>query len=200
MGRCVPLLSGAAKIQGRTRGGECWRWYARGVARHCRPQGAVASNVIVARTPQLAWPAKPSQGRRPWGGCKSDHSQTAGGIIGTAGQAIHQPWLASPRNKACRNHGQPACRTASGPLAAGRAKTTSVIDAITRRAGQRPACRYLSLKFQTILSCSPARYPITTAVQPWCAQESAYRLIYFFFHRIRIIAGPMETPLCKISF
>jgi hypothetical protein len=23
---------------------------------------------------------------------------------------------------------------------------------------------------------------------------------FFFFHRIRIFAGPMETPLCKISF
>jgi hypothetical protein len=41
---------------------------------------------------------------------------------------------------------------------------------------QRPACRYLSLKFQTIQSCSPVRYPITTAVQPWCEQESAYTL------------------------
>lgn len=102
----------------------------------------------------------------------------------------------------------------------------------------KPACRYLSLRFQTIQSCSPVRYPITTAVQPWRAQECAYtfcnltkpaarriaglrcwlysrtaallghhcfRSLRFceipsFLHRIRIFAGPMKTPLCKISF
>jgi hypothetical protein len=90
-----------------------------------------------------------------------------------------------------------------------------------------PACRYLSLKFQTIQSCSPVRGPIATAVQPWLTQECAYTLLksqkpaarciaglrfsvspaaarYGFqdpvFHRICIKARPMETPLCKISF
>jgi hypothetical protein len=45
----------------------------------------MGSNVIVARTPQ---PCSAS-------GAKSDYSQAAGGSIGTAGQAIHQPWLAA---------------------------------------------------------------------------------------------------------
>jgi hypothetical protein len=35
-----------------------------------------------------------------------------------------------------------------------------------------PACRYLSLKFQTIQSCSPVRGPIATAVQPRHAYEN----------------------------
>lgn len=40
-----------------------------------------------------------------------------------------------------------------------------------------PACRYLSFKFQTIQSCSPAHGPIATAVQPWCAQECTYTFL-----------------------
>jgi hypothetical protein len=69
----------------------------------------------------------------------------------------------------------------------------------------RPACRYLSLKFQTIQSCSPVHNPIATAVQPWSPQVRAYTLLKshcsrFHFHRFCIKARPMETPLCKISF
>jgi hypothetical protein len=56
-----------------------------------------------------------------------------GGNIGIADQAIYQPWPASPRDKACRNDEQPATRTVFSFLT-GRAKTTIVIDAITRRA------------------------------------------------------------------
>ena len=83
-----------------------------------------------------------------------------------------------------------------------------------------PACRYLSLKFQTIQSCSLACGPIATAVQPRratrmcvhviesekplrCSAHIAaarYRYSRFLFHRFCILARPMETPLCKISF
>jgi hypothetical protein len=55
----MPSADRTAKVQGCTRGRECWRWYARGVARHCRPQGAVASNVIALRTNVLAGPGGP---------------------------------------------------------------------------------------------------------------------------------------------
>jgi hypothetical protein len=206
----MPLLSGAAKVQGCTREGECWRWYARGVARHCRPQGAVASNVIVARTPQPCSAARPGQGGAgPWGGCKCDHSQTAGGIIGTADQAIYQPWPANPREKPCRNHEQPACRTASRPLAAGRAKTTSVIDAITRRARPEAGLPVLILTIPNnpiLQSCALPDYNCgaTLARTEMCVHicHLTDLLVRFpsFLHRFRIIAGPTETPLCKISF
>jgi len=71
-------------------------------------------------------------------------------------------------------HNNAAARDGFRDSCIGRAKTTSVIDAITRRASLRQACRYLSLNFQTIQSCSPVRDPIATAVQPWSVQECAY--------------------------
>jgi hypothetical protein len=126
-------------------------------------------------------PARPGQGGAgPLGGCKSDHSQTAGGFVGTARVLA---------TKTCRN--QSRC------LTAGRAKTTSVIDAITRRANLRPACRYLSLRFQTVQSCNPVHYPITTAVQPWCEQECAYTFISIEFALLR---GRWRRPCVKYRF
>jgi hypothetical protein len=47
----------------------------------------------------------------------------------------------------------------SGSPPVGPVRTTYVIDTITRQASLGPSCRYLSLKFQTIRSCSPVRQP-----------------------------------------
>ena len=59
MGRFKPSLNKSGESTGMYAGKECWRWYARGVTRHGRPQGAVASNVIAARTNVLAGPGGP---------------------------------------------------------------------------------------------------------------------------------------------
>jgi hypothetical protein len=102
----------------------------------------MGSNVIVARTPQ---PCSAS-------GAKSDYSQTVGGSIGTAGQAIHQPW--------------PAARF----LLTGRAKTTSVIDTITRRAKHEAGLPVLILKIPNnpiLQSCALPDYNCgATLVRP----------------------------------
>lgn len=126
-------------------------------------------------------PARPGQGGAgPLGGCKSDHSQTAGGLVGTARVLA---------TKTCRN--QSRC------LTAGRAKTTSVIDAITRRAKHEAGLPVLILKIPNnpiLQSCALPDYNCgATLVRTGMC-------VHIYFHRIRIIAGPMETPLCKISF
>jgi hypothetical protein len=121
-----------------------------------------ASNVIVARTPQPCSAGAARSGRRgalgrvlkattarPWGGS------------GTANQATYQPWPASPRMNACRNHEKAACRTASRLLASGRAKTTSVIDAINRRARPEAGLPVLILTIPNnpiLQSCAPPDY------------------------------------------
>jgi hypothetical protein len=70
-----------------------------------------------------------------------------------------------------------------------------------------PACRYLSLRFQTIQSCSPVSNPIATAVQPWSAQDCAYTLrkhlkpaLPCFSIEFAIKRDRWRRPLCKISF
>jgi hypothetical protein len=236
----MPILSGSAKVQGYTRGGECWRWYARGVARHCRPQGANGierhCRAHAATLLGRRGPVRAAQGLRA--GAKATTARPGGGCVGNLGQAIYQPWPAGSRDKACRNHEQSACRTISRLLTSGRAKRQALSTPSPGEPSLKPAHRYLSLRFQTIQSCSPVRYPITTAVQPWREQECAYTFcnltkptarriaglrcslylptaplldqhcfrplrfceIPSFLHRFRIFAGPMKTPLCKISF
>lgn len=81
-----------------------------------------------------------------------------------------------------------------GP-ASGLAKTTSVIDTITRQA--RFACRYLSLRILTIQSCIIAPNPITTA---GATLIGARTCIHVSFHRICNERGRWSAPLCKISF
>lgn len=161
---------------------------------------------------------------------------------GTAGQSgaagIRNPVL----EVAVRSAHLPSCpdhclhqhsplTTVSRLLTSGRAQQQALSTPSPGEPTLEPACRYLSLRFQTIQSCILCGYPIATAVQPRFAQECAYtsrnptksaarshcrsrtlRLsptllplatIFWdsvFFHRICILAGPMETPLCKISF
>jgi hypothetical protein len=112
-------------------------------------------------------------------------------------QAIYQPWPARFPDEACRNHEQSACRTISRSLASGRAKTTSVIDAITRRAKLEAGLPVLILTIPNnpiLQSCAlpDYNYGATLALTRMC--------VHFFLHRFRIFAGPMKTPLCKISF
>ena len=118
------------------------------MARHCRPQGANgierhcrahAATLLGQRCPVRA-----AQG--PSGGCKKRPQPDQGGAVGILDQAIYQPWPASSRNKACRNHEQSAIGTIVSFLTSGRAKTTSVIDAITRRAKHEAGLPVLILK------------------------------------------------------
>ena len=161
---------------------------------------------------------------------------------GTAGQSgaagIHDPVLEVAVRSAhlpsfpdhCLHQHSPLT-TVSRLLTSGRAQQQALSTPSPGEPTLEPACRYLSLQFQTIQSCILCGYPIATAVQPRFAQECAYtsrnptksaarshcrsrtlRLsptllplatIFWdsvFFHRICILAGPMETPLCKISF
>lgn len=177
----------------------------------------------------LARPARPGRGGGLGAGAKSDYSQTVAAVSGLRARRIHQPWPAALAMKPAGT---------SGSFSRVGRKRQALSTPLPGEPSMKPACRYLSLRFQTIQSCSPVRCPITTAVQPWCSQECAYtfrnltkpaaRCIvglrcslyssyncasrpallplatvlrdFFFFHRIRIFAGPMETPLCKISF
>ena len=103
-----------------------------GIAGH---RAQMASNVIVARTPQpcLASAARSGRRRGLRAGAKSDHSQTRAAVSGSwARRSISlglQVLATKPAGTmdTCDRHDFQV-------LTSGRAKTTSVIDAITRRA------------------------------------------------------------------
>jgi hypothetical protein len=79
----------------------------------------------------------------------------------------------------------------------GRAKTTSVIDAITRRAARWDSLPVLILTIPN----NPFRHSCTLSDYNCGATLIRARTcVHVFFHRICNLAGPMETPLCKISF
>jgi hypothetical protein len=193
----MPILSGSAKVQGYTRGGECWRWYARGVARHCRPQGANGierhCRAHAATLLGQRGPVRAAQG--PSGGCKKRPQPNQGGRIGILDQAIYQPWPASSRDKACRNHGQPAIGTISRFLTSGRAKTTSVIDAITRRAKPEAGLPVLILKIPNnpiLQSCALPDYNCGATLIS--AQDCAYTFCHLTKPAARRIAGLRCSP------
>ena len=64
--------------------------------------------------------------------------------------------------------------TVSRLLTSGRAKRQALSTPSPGEPTQGPACRYLSLQFQTIQSCILYGYPVATTVQPRFAQECAY--------------------------
>lgn len=64
--------------------------------------------------------------------------------------------------------------TVSRLLTSGRAQQQALSTPSPGEPTLEPACRYLSLQFQTIQSCILRGYPIATAVQPRFAQECAY--------------------------
>jgi hypothetical protein len=137
----------------------------------------MASNVIVARTPQPCQAGAARSGRRKGlgAGAKSDLSQTAGGRIGNLGQAIYQPWPAG----------------CPGRLGASPAQTTSVIDAITRRA-EKAGLPVLILKIPnnpilqscalpdyncgaTLISAKDCAYTFSSSISHYCrADEDAH--------------------------
>jgi hypothetical protein len=81
--------------------------------------------------------------------------------------------------------------------AAGRATTTSVIDAINQRADLPASLPVLILTIPN----NPFRHPCALSDYNCGATLTRARAcVHVFFHRIRILAGPMDTPLCKISF
>jgi hypothetical protein len=79
----------------------------------------------------------------------------------------------------------------------GRAQTTSVIDAINRRALLVGGLPVLILTIPN----NPFLHPCAlSGYNCGCNPDSRKSVRTRFFHRIRNLAGPMETPLCKISF
>jgi hypothetical protein len=64
--------------------------------------------------------------------------------------------------------------TVSRLLTSGRAKRQALSTPSPGKPTRGPACRYLSLQFQTIQSCILCGYPVATTVQPRFAQECAY--------------------------
>jgi hypothetical protein len=187
VGRCVPLLSGAAKVQGYTRGGECWRWYARGVARHCRPQGANGiERHCRAHAATLLGRRGPIRAARGLGaGAKATTARPRAGLSGLRTRrsiSLDSRVLAI---KPAGTTGNLRVAWLPGSLQRVGRKRQSLSTPSPGEPDLSPACRYLSLRFQTIQSCSPVRYPITTAVQPWCAQECAYTFIPSNSHSCR---------------
>jgi hypothetical protein len=179
MGRCMPILSGSAKVQGYTRGGECWRWYARGVARHCRPQGANGierhCRAHAATLLGRRGPVRAAQGLRA--GAKATTARPRGGCAGNLDQATISLGLQVLATKpAGTMNNLRAARFPGSYHRVGR-KRQALSTPSPGEPSLKPAHRYLSLRFQTIQSCSPARYPITTAVQPWREQECAYTFV-----------------------
>jgi hypothetical protein len=76
-------------------------------------------------------------------------------------------------------------------------ETASVIDAITRQADPWASLPVLILK----LPNNPILHPCALSDYNCGATLIRARMcVHVFFHRIRDLAGPMETPLCKISF
>jgi hypothetical protein len=106
------------------------------------------------------------------------------------GPGDYQPWPASSRDKACRNHGQPAIGTISRFLTSGRAKTTSVIDAITRRAKHEAGLPVLILKIPNnpiLQSCALPDYNCGATLIT--TQDRAYTFCNLTKPAARCIAG-----------
>jgi hypothetical protein len=168
-------LSGAAKVQGYTRGGECWRWYARGVARHCRPQGANgierhcrahAATLFGRRGPDRA-----AQG--PWGGVlTATTARPRAAVSGTWTRRSISLGLQLPERL----------------LTAGPTKTTSVIDAITRRAKLEAGLPVLILMIPNspiLQSCALPDYNCGATLIPRKTVRTRFFFIEFAFLRGR---------------
>jgi hypothetical protein len=175
-------LARSGENTGMYAGGECWRWYARGVARQGRPQGANgierhcrahAATLIGRRGPVRA-----AQGH--WAGAKATTARPRAGLSGLRESSRQKPAGTNP-----------------GALQRVRRKRQALSTPSPGEPTLRPACRYLSLRFQTVQSCNPVHYPITTAVQPWCEQECAYTFISIEFALLR---GRWRRPCVKYRF
>jgi hypothetical protein len=201
-------------------GGECWRWYARGVSGFAGHRAQMGPNGIVTHTPRPARPARPggaAQGEgvgrcdepglerhtsrdrnqainQPWRGLRRE----AGGILATAGTLQcegkgdpgHDPDRSGRKHVAaravparlrfpdCTFHSTllPLATVIKSPCLGSGGKRQALSAPSPGKPTLGPACRYLSLQFQTIQSCSPVRGPIATAVRPWRTRECAYTI------------------------
>jgi hypothetical protein len=144
----------------------------------------MASNVIAARIAVLQAPGGPI-GAAQGGFRQCDKGRTVGGVLSAGSrQAINQPWRPESCEYGCEKSG---------------VETASVIDAITRRAsfvshGRLSGTYPFSPNNPILQSCALPDYNCgaTLVRTGMCVHVS--------FHRICILAGPMDTPLCKISF
>jgi hypothetical protein len=183
VGRCVPILPGSAKVQGYTRGGECWRWYARGVARHCRPQGANGierhCRAHAATFFGRRGPVRAAQGLRA--GAKATTARPRGSCVGRWTRRSISLGRQIPATKPAGTMNNLRAARFPGSLHRVGRKRQALSTPSPGEPSLKPACRYLSLRFQTIQSGSPVRYPITTTVQPWRSQECAYTFFFIDF-------------------
>jgi len=159
-----------------------------GIAGH---RAQMASNVIVARTPQpcLASAARSGRRRGLRAGAKSDHSQTRAAMSGSWTRRSISLGLQVLATKPAGTMDNLRSARFPGSLHRVGRKRQALSTPSPGEPSLKPACRYLSLRFQTIQSCSPVRYPITTAVQPWCEQECAYTFCNLTKPAARRIAG-----------
>jgi hypothetical protein len=161
------------------------------MARHCRPQGANGierhCRAHAATLLGQRGPVRAAQG--PSGGCKKRPQPNQGGRIGILGQAIYQPWPASSRDKARRNHGYLRSARFPGPYI-GSGETTSVIDAITRRAKHEAGLPVLILKIPNnpiLQSCALPDYNCGATLIT--TQDRAYTFCNLTKPAARCIAG-----------
>jgi hypothetical protein len=156
----------------------------------------MASNVIVARTPQPCLASAARSGRRKGlqAGAKATTAKP-GPPYRDPGPGDYQPWPPSSRDKACRNHGQSAIGTISRFLTSGRAKTTSVIDAITRRAKHEAGLPVLILKIPNnpiLQSCALPDYNCGATLIT--TQDRTYTFCNLTKPAARCIAGLGFSP------
>jgi hypothetical protein len=159
-----------------------------GIAGH---RAQMASNVIVARTPQpcLASAARSGRRRGLRAGAKSDHSQTRAAVPGSwtrrlsalackfSRQSLPEPWTICDRHDFQVPY-------------IGRAKTTSVIDAITRRAKHEAGLPVLILKIPNnpiLQSCALPDYNCGATLIT--TQDRAYTFCNLTKPAARCIAG-----------
>jgi hypothetical protein len=127
----------------------------------------------------LVRPARPGQGGARASGrvLTATTARPRGGRSGNPDQAIISLGLRVLATKLAGTMDNLRVARFPGSLQRVRRKRQALSTPSPGEPSLKPACRYLSLRFQTIQSCSPVRYPITTAVQPWRAQECAYTFV-----------------------
>ena len=141
---------------------ECWRgeYPERGRATQsiAAARGAVVSNVIVyARRNQ-----QPARLPPRWGG----HSGFGGAAVCNNEPNRSQRTTKTSIPRRSISDDQPKLSSLQVRLTSGRAKTTSVIDTINRRAANGAACRYLSIQIQTVHPAFSRATRLQLQVQP----------------------------------
>ena len=138
----------------------------------------------------LAWPARPGQGGAgAFGRVQKATTAKPGRPYRDPGPGDYQPWPASSRDKARRNHGYLRSARFPGPYI-GSGETTSVIDAITRRAKHEAGLPVLILKIPNnpiLQSCALPDYNCGATLIT--TQDRAYTFCNLTKPAARCIAG-----------